>query len=37
MEAGGPLPCSQDLFTFLYPEPDESNPYIPYLVLIKIN
>jgi hypothetical protein len=29
MESEGSLPCSQDLSTGPYPEPDESSPYYP--------
>jgi hypothetical protein len=36
MEPGGLLPCSQELSTGPYPEPDQSNPYHPILSLRSI-
>jgi hypothetical protein len=35
MEPEGSLPCSQELSTAPYPEPDESNPYHPILSLLR--
>jgi hypothetical protein len=32
-EADGSLPCSQELSTDSYPEPDHSNPYYYNLLL----
>jgi hypothetical protein len=33
----GSLPCSQDLSTGPYPEPDESSPFHPILSKIQLN
>jgi hypothetical protein len=33
MEPEGPILCSQEPSTGLYPDPDQSNPYHPILFL----
>jgi hypothetical protein len=35
MEPEGSLPCSQELSTGLYPEPDQSHEYHPVLSLLR--
>jgi len=35
MEPEGSLPCSQDPATGPYPEPDESSPHLPTLLLLR--